>query len=459
MSNASGASAKKPNGNGVAGEGSRDGDSLATTLGAYFGQIGHMRVLTGPEEKEIARRFRGHRAAVHGILAGLPFTGAQLVSRWRASPGQGAPRGLLASREPTAAHTSELAETARRVERRLGRWGALGARTREDEATWDRWEARQRRDLLDLELSIDFYQDVEVALRERAARLEREEGGDARGHARRVREELGLPLRRLRRHLAELEPLVVARDEARNELTRHNLKLVVRFAKDFRNLGVPFTDLIQEANLGLLRAVELFDPERGLRFSTYAVWWIRQSLIRGIQKQARTVRLPSHVSDRVSQMGRVSDRLVSRLGRNPTASELGHETGLAPDRVDELRPLRKTPVSLDQAAHPDGTRALHEVLADPRAASEVDLVDSARDGDAVAAILGQLDANERAVIGRRFGLSGEEGVTLTQLAQDMGITTTRVRRIEEQALEKLRDWAASDGLGSLGAGDRASQEP
>lgn len=454
MNDASGASARKPNGGGGGPpRDARDGDVLATTLGAYFGQIGHMRVLTGPEEKEIARRFRSHRAAVHEILAGLPFTGARLVERWRASPGPGAPRGLLANREPSAAVAGELAETVRRVERRLGRWASLGARTREDEATWDRWEARQRRDLLDLELSIDFYQDVEFGLREREP--ERAGNGDARAHARRVREELGMPLRRLRRHLADLEPLCVARDEARNELTRHNLKLVVRFAKDFRNLGVPFTDLIQEANLGLLRAVELFDPERGLRFSTYAVWWIRQSLIRGIQKQARTVRLPSHVSDRVSQMGRVSDRLVSRLGRSPTASELGHETGLAPDRVDELRPLRKTPVSLDQATHPDGSRALHEVLPDPRAATDVDLVDSARDGDAVAAILAQLDANERAVIGRRFGLSGEEGVTLTQLAHDMGITTTRVRRIEERALEKLRDWAASDGAPD----DRASHEP
>jgi RNA polymerase sigma factor (sigma-70 family) len=235
-----------------------------------------------------------------------------------------------------------------------------------------------------------------------------------------------------------LESLCSARDEARNDFVRHNLKLVIVFAKGFRGLGVSFPDLIQEGNLGLLRAIELFDPDRGLKFSTYALWWVRQSLVRAVQKQGRSVRLPSHVHERLYRVSRASDRLAGKLGRRPTSGELGREAGLGAERVDQLRALQRMPVSLDQPPDSNGVRALHEVLPDPDVTSPLELDDAARDRRAVEDLLAGLDARERAVITHRFGFNGKERVTLQHVARELGVSREWVRQIERQALSKLR---------------------
>jgi RNA polymerase sigma factor (sigma-70 family) len=413
-------------------------------LSHYFSEIGGARVLTRAEEQRIARLFRARRAAVNELLAGLPFTGTTLIERWRTEQRSATrPLGLLgraahANRE-RAARTLEA--TIRRVERRLRRRPPITPRTPADEVAWDRFESRQRSDLLAIDLSPDFYQQVEAALRSRLREMARAARAHARRRARRLCDGVGFPIRRFRRRMRALESLGSARDEARNELARHNLKLVVRFAKKFQNLGLPLPDLIQEANLGLLRATELFDPDRGFKFSTYAIWWIRQSLVRAVQKQARTVRLPSHVNERLYQVGRASDRLAGRLGRSPTPRELGRETGLEPERVDQLRSLQRIPLSLDQTADSSNARALHEVLPDPHVESPLDLVDAARDRRVVAALLARLDARERAIIKRRFGFTGEECVTLDQLASELGVSRELVRQIEKRTLSKLCRWA------------------
>ncbi|MFQ5507471.1 MAG: RNA polymerase sigma factor RpoD/SigA [Planctomycetota bacterium] len=416
-------------------------DPAASALARYFGDIGELSVLTRAEEREIASRFRAHRTRVHALLGGLPATGAALCERWRSHQGRANPfQGLLARSTPANPEgtTRDVDRTVRRIQRRLNRTPPIRSRGPADEAAWDRFESLQRRDLLALDLSADFYQEVEQFLRQVLAELNAAANDAARGRA---RDAVGLPLRRFRRLMRALEPVATARDEVRNELARHNLKLVVRFAKDFRNLGVGFSDLIQEGNLGLLRAVELFEPERGLKFSTYAVWWIRQSLVRAVQKHSRTVRLPSHINDRLYQMGRASDQLSGRLGRSPTDRELARETGLEAGRVEHLRSLQKMPLSLDQATDPQGSRLLHEVLPDPQVASPLDRLDGVRDQKAVGALLTRLDERERAVIGRRFGFSGEDRVTLEGVARDLGLSRERVRQIERHALSKLRGWA------------------
>jgi RNA polymerase sigma factor (sigma-70 family) len=418
-------------------------DPAGSTLDRYFTEIGGARVLTRTEEQEIARRLRARRAAIHEILAGLPCTGTLLIERWRAQQrGVLRPTGLQAhgaSGNPERnARTVEA--TLRRVERRLRRRPPTVPRTRSDQVAWDRFESRQRRDLDTLDLSPDFYHEVEEALLSHLREIDSEPHANARHRARRLRDEVGFPVRRFRRRMRALDALRGARDEARNELARHNLKLVVTLAKGFQNLGVPFADLIQEANLGLLRAVDLFDPDRGLKFSTYAVWWIRQSLVRAVQRQSRTVRLPSHVNDRLYQVGRASERLTGRLGRRPTSGELGRETGLDTEWVDQLRSLQMTPLSIDQPADSTGTRAPHELLPDPRVVSPPDLVDAARDRRAMGGLLEQLDARERIIITRRFGFTGEERVSLQGLARELGLSRELVRRVEKRALCRLRHW-------------------
>lgn len=413
----------------------------ASALVRYFGDIGELRVLTRAEEREIASRFRAHRARIHELLAGQPATGAALCDRWRSHQGRANPfQGLLAAavQADPEGTIRKLDGAVRRIQRRLHRSPPVGSRSPADEAAWDRFEALQRRDLLALDLSPNLYQRVEVALRHRFEELNSAPNERQRLRA---RDTLGFPVRRFRRHMRALEPLATARDEARNELARHNLKLVVRFAKEFRNLGVGFPDLIQEGNLGLLRAVELFEPDRGLKFSTYAAWWIRQSLVRAVQKHSRTVRLPSHVNERLYQMARASDQLSRRLGRSPTDAELARETGLKARSVEHLRSLQKMALSLDQAADPRSSRSLHETLPDPQVATPPDRLDGLRDRKAVGTLLTRLDDCERAVIGRRFGFSGEERVTLEGVARDLGLSRERVSQIERHAISKLRGWA------------------
>jgi RNA polymerase primary sigma factor len=412
----------------------------ASALDRYFGSIGEMRVLTRAEERRIACRFQAKRAAVNELLAGLPATGSALCNRWRSHDGRAPPLlGLLARPAQANAEraTRSLEETVRRVRRRLHRTPAIASRSAAAEACWDRFEFLQRRDLLALDLSPDFYQEVERALRQRLDELNAAADAGAR---QRVRDEVGVPLRRFRRRMQAVESHAAARDEARHDLACHNLKLVVHFAKGFRNLGVGFSDLIQEGNLGLLRAIDLFEPERGLKFSTYAVWWIRQALVRAVQKQSRTVRIPCHINDRLYQVGRASERLSAGLGRSPTDGELARETGLKSVHVEHLRSLQKMPLSLDQVADLRGPRLLHELLPDPHVASPLDRLDSVRDQEAVGILLTRLDARERTIIGRRFGFSGEERVTLESVARELGLSRERVRQIERRALSKLRAW-------------------
>ena len=408
-------------------------------LDRYFREIGDIPVLAREEERQLAIRLRGRRAKVQALLAGLPFTGDALIDRWRAGQGTTNPvRGLLARASQAdperAAH--RLGAGVRRIEGRLRRKPSARG-TSADEAAWERFESLQRSDLLDLDLSPDFYDELERAVLRKRDELKAAAGSGAR---RRIREEIGLPLPRFRRHMQELTALAAARDESRDELARHNLKLVARFAKEFRGLGVDFNDLIQEGNLGLLRAIDLFEPERGLKLSTYAMWWIRQALVRAIQKQARTVRLPSHVNERLYQLGRASDRLSGRLGRSPTNGELARETGLEPDRVEHMRALVKTPLSLDRDPDPNDS-ALHERLPDPSLASPLEQIDGERDHRVVGTLLTRLEPRERVVVGRRFGLSGEERITLDRLARDLELSREFVRRIEQKALAKLRGWA------------------
>jgi RNA polymerase sigma factor (sigma-70 family) len=411
----------------------------ASTLSRYLSEIGHTRVLTRAEERELASRFVSLRAAGHEILAGFPACGAALRDRWRAHRGSGTlPRGLLrrADRENPEAEIQRLEATVRRIARRLAQRPPIIPRTAAHDAAWDRFESRQRRDLLAAGLSADFFAEVEGALWKRGRELD---AGSA--HARRqVRDDLGLPIRRLRQRLRDLARLARARDEARNEMARRNLKLVVRFAKSFRNMGLAFPDLIQEGNLGLLRAIELFEPERGLKFSTYAVWWIRQSLVRALQMQSRTVRLPSHVSERLLQMGRASDALTGRLGRSPTDAELARESGISSERVEQLRTVRQPLVSLDGPAGPDPLPPLHERLADPQSAHPATSPGAAGDLRRLGTLLMRLDVREREIIQYRFGFRGDRH-TLEHVAQDLGVSREHVRRIEKTALSKLRGWA------------------
>jgi RNA polymerase sigma factor (sigma-70 family) len=227
--------------------------------------------------------------------------------------------------------------------------------------------------------------------------------------------------------------------EAVGTIAFHNLRLVAKCAHRFKNMGVSFMDLVQEGNLGLIRAVEKFDAERGFMFSTYAVWWIQQAMIRAVQNQARTVRLPSHVCEQQVRYRRTREELMRRLGRDPQPREVATELALPLERADLLEASLAPIKSIHGGGAGSEERAFEEVLADPDAPSPEEILDGERRSAVVARLLGSLDERERKVLGWRFGLLEEsEPLTLCEVGRRLGISRERVRQVEQGALSRLR---------------------
>ncbi len=236
----------------------------------------------------------------------------------------------------------------------------------------------------------------------------------------------------------ELEDVVREGNAARTALTDANLRLVVSVARRYSNRGVPLIDLIQEGNLGLLRAVEKFDWRRGFKFSTYATWWIRQAVSRAIADDARTIRIPVHLYDVVNRMARISAQLHQELGREPTEEEVGAALEMSPERVRELNQVLPQPISLDGFIGDDQDTRLSDVVADESAVSLEFVAEQRLLADQIRDTLQTLTPRERRVIERRFGLGDDNDDTLTAIGREIGVTRERIRQIENTALRKLR---------------------
>jgi RNA polymerase primary sigma factor len=240
------------------------------------------------------------------------------------------------------------------------------------------------------------------------------------------------------REREELERVIEKGEQARDDLSAANLRLVVSVARRYSNRGVPLIDLIQEGNLGLLRAVEKFDWRRGFKFSTYATWWIRQAVTRAIADDARTIRIPVHLYDVVNRMARISSQLHQEYGREPTAEEVGEALQISAERVRELAQVLPQPASLDMFVGEDGDTRLSDVVADENAINLETAAEHRLLADRIRDTLMTLTPRERRVIERRFGLSDDQEQTLTAIGREIGVTRERIRQIESSALRKLR---------------------
>jgi RNA polymerase primary sigma factor len=226
-------------------------------------------------------------------------------------------------------------------------------------------------------------------------------------------------------------------EEAKKRLIEGNLRLVMSITRNFTRADVPLLDLIQEGNLGLIRAVEKFDYRMGYKLSTYATWWIRQAITRALADQGRTIRLPVHVAEQVRRVMRTRRQLAQKLNRDPSNEEIAKEAGLTPARVAELFELVTEPVSLETPMG-DGESSIADVIEDERSDSPDALTTQTARSQELADALLALEPRMRQVLNRRFGLDGEAPQTLEELGVELGITRERVRQIETQALRQLR---------------------
>jgi len=416
-------------------------------LESYFQEIGGTRTLRREEEVILAKELESATAELRDALYAIPCSARHVVARWDA----------LRSLSHTGAKLSEsvgdeeTGEIATRVERAVKRLRTLlaqrealvTAKAKDSEKEIAKLDTKIIKELKGAHLSLVLL----AELRQKVIKLCRELKQTRRGTKKfkKLEVEAGVPKARLFELATRVEDAHERMTNEKNRFIEHNLKLVVAIAKDYRNLGLSFPDLIQEGNLGLIRAVEKFDHRRGFKFSTYAVWWIRQALVRAIQNHSRTIRLPSHVHDRLQRSQRVRAELTGKLGRDPTAAELAPELGTDTGAIEALDLLSREAISLESSVA--GTeKRLEDFVADPFSQAPDHGLDGERMRSGVGFLIGALTAREQLILRLRYGLGREEEHTLEQIGQSLGLSRERVRQLEARALKKLRETIPAQSL-------------
>ncbi|MBE7186859.1 MAG: RNA polymerase sigma factor [Jatrophihabitans endophyticus] len=284
--------------------------------------------------------------------------------------------------------------------------------------------------LLNAEEEVDLAKRIEAGLY----------GAERLRQADEANEKLVLQMRR------DLRWIVRDGERAKNHLLEANLRLVVSLAKRYTGRGMAFLDLIQEGNLGLIRAVEKFDYTKGYKFSTYATWWIRQAITRAMADQARTIRIPVHMVEVINKLGRIQRELLQDLGREPTPEELAKEMDITPDKVLEIQQYAREPISLDQTIGDEGDSQLGDFIEDSEAVVAVDAVSFTLLQDQLQSVLQTLSEREAGVVKLRFGLTDGQPRTLDEIGQVYGVTRERIRQIESKTMSKLRHPSRSQVL-------------
>jgi len=408
-----------------------EGPGPADARALYMSAIQDVPVLDKAAVRTLSERMREHQDHFERALFEIPGTAPLVLERWESRRERGLVTAILCrhardgSKTDWAAHVDEHME---RLRRQLARKPVSRERVAET--------------LVDAQLTFELLIEIHRELVAAAS----SDAPDAS-----LRRRLGLHTAKARRKLAEAERALGRYHRAVQTIAHHNLRLVAKCAHRYRGLGVPFLDLVQEGNLGLIRAIEKFEPERGFMFSTYAVWWIQQAMIRAIQNQRRTVRVPSHICEQQVRYRRVESELTRRLGRDPSPEELAAELGIGTDALEQLVSTLSPIRSLNAPAPGLEDVDLEDLIRDEDEVDPTEGLERDQQGVALRRLLETLPARERQVIDWRFGLSeGDAPATLGEIGERLGLSRERVRQIEVAALARLRAGAEGDADGLHG---------
>jgi RNA polymerase primary sigma factor len=441
-------------------------DRERSALVSYFRDIAAIPTLTKDHEVLLAKEIEASTRAFREGMRSIPLTAREVVAIWRElkveervtgkmseSFGSGSPDGEdLTARVDDA--LSKVESLLRQRDDLVS--GAKKIAAKDRAKTLERLDRKLAQRLEEADLAMQILGRIRVRLlevRREAQRAQRDlrqaesrrksgtratEPSAAQERGAILETKIGIDLETFLRRMAQIEDSWHRLMEVKNTFVQHNLKLVVAIAKDFRNMGITFQDLIQEGNLGLIRAVEKFDYHRGHKFSTYAVWWIRQAFIRAIQNHSRTIRIPSHVHDTLLKYHRAYAELETRLGRDPTPVDLAKALKVPTEQVEQLQRMTREPVSLEAEVRGTDTKQVKDYVKDPDAVSPVEGLDHARLERETQDGISLLSAREQNILRWRFGMSGEKEHTLEEIGAKLGLSRERVRQLEARALAKLR---------------------
>jgi RNA polymerase primary sigma factor len=415
-------------------------------LSAYLAKMGKVPLLTREGEVRVGQQIEAGYREVRAILFSSPIAGRMaegLGERLRAGAVRARDLTTEAEEDPEGfdeeAADRQLLKIIGQIQRHEARMQKLfqeRAESLPEASTKANREVIRTREKIaelfdEMKLGLPTLQELSSELKKAALRSESQPNLKVLGLPRDERKRL----LEARRKLESAERLV---DQAKSELVQANLRLVVAMAKRYTNRGLHFLDLIQEGNIGVMRAAEKFEYQRGYKFSTYATWWIRQSITRALADQSRTIRIPVHMVDSLNSVIRTSLRLVQELGRDPTAEEIAERADLSLEKVNTLLRLTKEPISLDAPVGEEEDSHLGDFVEDDSFASPIDVVVSQSLAEQTRQLLSTLTPREEKVIRMRFGLDERQEHTLEEVGRDFEVTRERIRQIEGRALHKLR---------------------